>query len=105
MACSSWSRRVSSPTAGSRRAPLWGRSPPMGETSRIYAALALVGTLDNDTRLAHTHRLDAVRAHLLEQTGDRAGARLAYEPAARAETNRPEQNYLRLRAAQLSTLE
>ncbi|WP_203905887.1 RNA polymerase sigma factor, partial [Virgisporangium aliadipatigenens] len=30
------------------------------------AGLALLGTLDGDDRLAHTHRLDAVRAHLLE---------------------------------------
>jgi predicted RNA polymerase sigma factor len=66
------------------------------------AALALIGTLDTDTRLAHSHRLDAVRAHLLEQAGDRAGANAAYERAARTTTNRPEQDYLRMRAAQLS---
>jgi len=69
------------------------------------AALALIGTLDTDARLAHNHRLDAVRAHLLEQTGDRAGAKAAYERAARAATNRSEQHYLRLRAANLSTVE
>src|SRR3954451_20067698 len=34
------------------------------------AALALLGTLDADDRVAHTHRLDAVRAHLLERVGD-----------------------------------
>jgi predicted RNA polymerase sigma factor len=76
--------------------------------SRVHGptvALALVGTLDTDTRLAHSHRLDAVRAHLLEQTGDRPGAKAAYERAARAATSRPEQDYLRLRAAQLSTLD
>ena len=28
------------------------------------AGLALLGTLDDDERMAHTHRLDAVRAHL-----------------------------------------
>jgi predicted RNA polymerase sigma factor len=69
------------------------------------AALALIGTLDAGTRLAHSHRLDAVRAHLLELVGDRAGAKAAYEKAARATTDRPEQHYLRLRAANLSTVE
>ena len=34
------------------------------------AGLALLGTLDDDERMAHTHRLDAVRAHLLELSGD-----------------------------------
>jgi RNA polymerase sigma factor (sigma-70 family) len=69
------------------------------------AALALIGTLDTDTRLTHSHRLDAVRAHLLEQAGDRAGAKAAYERAARVATNRSEQHYLQLRAASLSTVE
>jgi predicted RNA polymerase sigma factor len=67
------------------------------------AALALVGTLDAEGRLTYGHRLDAVRAHLLEQLGDLTGARAAYERAARATASRPEQQYLRLRAAQLST--
>ena len=39
------------------------------------AGLALLGTLDADDRMAHTHRLEAVRAHLLEQAGDPAAAR------------------------------
>ena len=34
------------------------------------AGLALLGTLDDDARLEHSHRLDAVRAHLLELAGD-----------------------------------
>ena len=37
------------------------------------AGLALLGTLDGDERMAHTHRVAAVRAHLLEQAGDLAG--------------------------------
>src|SRR5262252_783651 len=66
------------------------------------AALAVVGTLDGETRLTHSHRLDAVRAHLLERIGDTMGAREAYERAARATASIPEQRYLRLRAARLS---
>jgi predicted RNA polymerase sigma factor len=65
------------------------------------AALALVGTLDGDDRLTHTHRLEAVRAHLLEQTGNPAAAREAYQRAARATASRPEQLYLTMRAAHL----
>ncbi len=68
------------------------------------AALALVGTLDDDARLVHNHRLEAVRAHLLEQAGDPAAARDAYERAARATASRPEQRYLTLRAASLREL-
>jgi RNA polymerase sigma factor (sigma-70 family) len=64
------------------------------------AALTLVGTLDADDRLAHSHRLAAVRAHLLEQAGDPAAAG-AYEQAARATASRPEQLYLTMRAANL----
>jgi RNA polymerase sigma factor (sigma-70 family) len=81
------------------------RAVAMSHVHGPTAALALIGTLDTDTRLAHSHRLDAVRAHLLEQAGDREGARAAYGRAARATANRPEQHYLRLRAAQLSTVE
>ncbi len=44
--------------------------------------LALLGTLDADDRMAHTHRLAAVRAHLLEQTGDSVAAHAAYLRAA-----------------------
>jgi predicted RNA polymerase sigma factor len=65
------------------------------------AGLALLGTLDADDRLAHTHRLEAVRAHLLELAGDVAEARVSYQRAARMTTSVPEQNYLALRAAQL----
>jgi RNA polymerase sigma factor (sigma-70 family) len=64
--------------------------------------LALLGTLDSDDRMAHTHRLEAVRAHLLEITGDVAAARESYRRAARMTASVPEQRYLALRAARLS---
>ena len=60
-----------------------------------------MGTLDGDDRLTHTHRLEAVRAHLLEQSGNPAAARDAYLRAARATASRPEQLYLTMRAAHL----
>jgi RNA polymerase sigma factor (sigma-70 family) len=65
------------------------------------AGLALLGTLDTDDRMAHSHRLEAVRAHLLEQAGDNAAAREAYLQAAKMTASLPEQRYLTLRAAQL----
>ncbi len=47
------------------------------------AGLALLGTLDADDRMAHTHRLEAVRAHLLERAGDTVAARESYLREAR----------------------
>jgi RNA polymerase sigma factor (sigma-70 family) len=66
------------------------------------AGLALLGTLDSDERLAHTHRLEAVRAHLLEMAGDVVAARDSYQRAARMTASLTEQRYLTLRAAKLS---
>ena len=66
------------------------------------AGLDLLAALDGDERLAGHHRLDAVRAHLLERSGDRAAARDAYLRAARRTTSLPEQRYLEARAARLA---
>jgi RNA polymerase sigma factor (sigma-70 family) len=66
------------------------------------AGLDLLGTLDTDDRVADHHRLDAVRAHLLEQAGDLAAARAGYRSAARRTTSLPEQRYLQARAARLA---
>jgi RNA polymerase sigma factor (sigma-70 family) len=68
------------------------------------AGLALLGTLDADHRMAHTHRLEAVRAHLLERAGDTVAARESYLRAARMTASEPEQRYLALRAARLHQL-
>ena len=68
------------------------------------AGLALLGTLDSDDRLAHTHRLEAVRAHLLEQAGDPHAARESYLRAATMTASLPEQRYLTRRAALLRAL-
>jgi RNA polymerase sigma factor (sigma-70 family) len=66
------------------------------------AGLAELGTLEDDDRMARGHRLDAVRAHLLEMAGDRAAAITAYRRAAKRAASIPEQHYLALRAARLS---
>jgi RNA polymerase sigma factor (sigma-70 family) len=66
------------------------------------AGLALIGTLDNDHRMAHNHRLEAVRAHLLELAGDPVAARKSYLRAARMTASLPEQRHLALRAARLA---
>src|SRR5256886_7229832 len=68
------------------------------------AGVALLGTLDTDDRMAHTHRLEAVRAHLLERAGDTVAARESYLRAARMTASVPEQRYLALRAARLHHL-
>jgi RNA polymerase sigma factor (sigma-70 family) len=65
------------------------------------AGLALVGTLDADERMAHNHRLEAVRAHLLEHAGDIEAARKSYQLAARMTASLPERRYLAMRAARL----
>ncbi|NLU75235.1 sigma-70 family RNA polymerase sigma factor [Streptomyces sp. HNM0575] len=50
------------------------------------------------------HRLDSVRAHLLERAGDPEAARAAYESAAAKTLSLPEQRYLRARAARLGDI-
>jgi RNA polymerase sigma factor (sigma-70 family) len=63
--------------------------------------LKLLGTIEDDERIASDHRLAAVRAHLLEMSGDVAGARAAYEEAAGRTTSLPQQRYLYERARRL----
>lgn len=65
------------------------------------AGLELLAALDAEGQLAGNHRLDAVRAHLLELAGDHAAARDSYRAAARRTTSLPEQRYLETRAARL----
>ena len=56
-----------------------------------------------DRSLAGHHRLEAVRAHLLEMAGDTDAALEHYHAAASLTTNLPEQRYLAKRAARLRT--
>jgi predicted RNA polymerase sigma factor len=64
--------------------------------------LTLVDTLAYDPRLADDHRLHAVRAHLLELSGDHERARRCYTAAAEKAVNLPQKRYLHARAARLS---
>jgi RNA polymerase sigma factor (sigma-70 family) len=64
--------------------------------------LQLLRALDTDPRLAGHYRLDAVRAHLLEKTGDYEAAIEHYRLAAARTTSMPERNYLMTQAARLA---
>jgi predicted RNA polymerase sigma factor len=77
------------------------RAVAVAEVHGPRAGLAVLGTLDTDERMAHSHRLEAVRAHLLERAGDLTAARESYARAARMTASLPEQRYLTLRAARL----
>jgi predicted RNA polymerase sigma factor len=69
------------------------------------AGLELLKPLDADQRLAGSHRLDAVRAHLLERAGACASAVTLYRRAGSKTTSIPERNYLVARAARLEASE
>jgi predicted RNA polymerase sigma factor len=63
--------------------------------------LELLAPLAKDERLRGNHRLDAVRAHLLERAGDKDKAVKLYQAAATKTSSIPEKNYLMLKAAKL----
>jgi len=65
------------------------------------AGLAMLAPLEDDERLRAGHRLDAVRAHLLERAGERSEAAELYRKAAEKTTSLPERNYLLMRAARV----
>ncbi len=65
--------------------------------------LELLEALKADPRIAEHHRLDAVRAHLLELAGDCEGAVTHYRSAAGKTASLPERNYLLTQAARLSS--
>jgi len=65
------------------------------------AGLALLVPLTDDGRLRGGHRLDAVRAHLLERAGDLHAAEKLYRQAASKTTSAPERDYLMLKAVRV----
>lgn len=82
---------------------------PMAELGRAVAVAMVMGPeagLAEVDRLAERlpghHRVDAVRAHLLEKAGDREGARAAYRRGADGTLSVPETRYLQMRAARLT---
>ncbi len=81
---------------------------PMVTLNRIVAgamvhgparALEQLAAAASEPALAGHHRVDAVRAHLLEMAGDLEAARSCYRVAARRTLSVPEQRYLESRAA------
>jgi RNA polymerase sigma factor (sigma-70 family) len=66
------------------------------------AGLAALDALAADARLAGHYRLDAARAHLLERSGDPAGAITYFRRAAQGTTSTAERDYLTLHAARLA---
>jgi predicted RNA polymerase sigma factor len=66
-----------------------------------HAGLALLAPLEADAHLRAGHRLDAVRAHLLERIGDRPGAMRLFRRAASKTASLPERDYLLRKAASL----
>ena len=66
------------------------------------AGLDLLAELEADQRISADHRLAAVRAHLLEMTGERAAARDAYLVAAQRTLNLAQQRYLHAQAARIT---
>jgi RNA polymerase sigma factor (sigma-70 family) len=77
------------------------RAVALAETEGPQAGLALLSALDDDERMAGHHRLLSVRAHLLEKTGDTAGAYDHYRRAAKATASLTEQRYLESRASRV----
>jgi predicted RNA polymerase sigma factor len=75
------------------------RAIALAEVEGPQAGLALLSALDGDERMAGHHRLMSVRAHLLEQAGDKAGAYDHYRSAAKATASITERRYLESRAA------
>jgi RNA polymerase sigma factor (sigma-70 family) len=83
---------------------------PMVTLNRVVA-LAMVGgprialnelaALEDDPALSGHHRLEAVRAHLLEMAGDLQAAIAHYGQAARRTLSVPERRYLEARAGRL----
>jgi RNA polymerase sigma factor (sigma-70 family) len=67
-----------------------------------HAGLALLAPLEGDERLRGNHRLDAVRAHLLERAGEREAAVALYRAAASQTTSVPERNYLLRKASRVT---
>jgi predicted RNA polymerase sigma factor len=63
--------------------------------------LALLAKLDRDPRIRDHFRLDAVRAHLLERSGEIARALSHYEAAAAKTASIAERDYLLLKIARL----
>jgi len=77
------------------------RAVAVAMTEGPEAGLAMVESLRVEMG-EQNHRWLAVRAHLLELSGDTSTAQAVFTVAASRATNQPERNYLTLKAAQLA---
>ena len=67
------------------------------------AALAELDAAERDAEVADHHRVDAVRAHLLDLAGDHERARSRYLAAAGRTLSTPERRYLERRASRIGS--
>jgi RNA polymerase sigma factor (sigma-70 family) len=83
---------------------------PMAALSRAIAAamvhgpavgLEMLASLDADARIEGHYRVDAVRGHLYEMSGDSERAIAHFRSAANRTTSIPERDYLTLKAARI----
>nr|WP_206685994.1 sigma-70 family RNA polymerase sigma factor [Kribbella qitaiheensis] len=78
------------------------RAIAVAQVDGPQAGLDLLATIEDDRLITESHRLDAVRAHLLERAGRPAEAREHYLEAARRTTSLPEQRYLTAKASAIA---
>jgi predicted RNA polymerase sigma factor len=79
------------------------RAVAVGMSTGPGAGLEALQPLLADPAMDRYHRLHAVRAHLLELSGDVEAAQAAYARAAELTRSKPEQRYLARRLARLRT--
>ena len=79
-----------------------GRAVALAMARGPAAGLAVVDELERSGELARHHRLHSVRAHLLEEAGERTAARESFRLAATLTTSVPERDYLRRKARDLA---
>ena len=77
------------------------RAVAIGMSTGPGAGLEALQQLVDDPAMDRYHRLHAVRAHLLELSGDVGAAEVAYARAAELTRSKPEQRYLARRLARL----
>jgi RNA polymerase sigma factor (sigma-70 family) len=75
------------------------RAVAIGMAEGPEAGLELLAEVEGDQRLVRSHRVDAVRAHLLEMMGSHDEAAAAFARAARRTTSLAEQRYLESKAS------
>ncbi|MGO9830686.1 MAG: RNA polymerase sigma factor [Myxococcaceae bacterium] len=79
------------------------RAVAIAMTQGPAKGLALLKRLGRDPRIKDHYRLDAVRAHLLERSGEIEAALTFYEAAAEKTASIPERDYLLLKIGRLRT--